>query len=187
MSQSTLIATRTAPNSIPVPHTGYASWGRRAAAALIDDGVFILISWIVTVLWVITTIEWIADLADQPSHSSNTPLWPPTMFWGWLAILLLMLPIQLAVSYWNFGKLQGRTGASWGKRIVGIMVVDEATGAVLGIGKSFGRDLLHVIDATGFYLGYLWPLWDERNRTFTDIVLNTIVVNQPPKGSNIHE
>jgi len=25
------------------------------------------------------------------------------------------------------------------------------------------------------YLGYLWPLWDAENRTFTDMILNTRV------------
>lgn len=187
MSQQTFIAAPRAPGAAPPPPTGYASWGRRAAAALIDNGIFLVLSWAITVAWIVTLIDWIRDVVDQMTAHTGEPAWPAPMFWGWLAILILLIPIQLAVDYVNFGKRQGRTGASFGKDVLGIMVVDEATGSVLGTGKSFGRELLHVIDSAGMYLGFLWPLWDERNRTFADIILSTIVVNQPPKGPNTHE
>jgi hypothetical protein len=40
---------------------------------------------------------------------------------------------------------------------------------------SVGRYFVHIVDAIPCYLGYLWPLWDSENRTFTDMILNTRV------------
>ena len=45
-----------------------------------------------------------------------------------------------------------------------------------GVGLSIGRAFLHIVDALPCYLGYLWPLWDQKRQTFTDKILNTVVV-----------
>ena len=43
---------------------------------------------------------------------------------------------------------------------------------------SFVRWLLHIIDHA-VYIGYLWPLWDDKRQTFTDKILETVVIKQP--------
>ena len=93
-----------------------------------------------------------------------------------LAGLLLMLGIQI----WNRAFKQGRTGQSVGKKVMGIRLVDEGTGQPIGAGMAFVRDLAHTLD--GFaYVGYLWPLWDDKRQTFADKILSTVVV-ETPKG-----
>jgi uncharacterized RDD family membrane protein YckC len=29
------------------------------------------------------------------------------------------------------------------------------------------------------YVGYLWPLWDDKRQTFADKILGTVVVERP--------
>ena len=46
-----------------------------------------------------------------------------------------------------------------------------------GVWLSIGRGILHIIvDALPCYLGFLWPLWDQKRQTFADKIVNTVVV-----------
>jgi len=38
------------------------------------------------------------------------------------------------------------------------------------------RRLAHILDSASCYIGYLWPLWDDKSQTFADKVCTTIVV-----------
>jgi uncharacterized RDD family membrane protein YckC len=71
----------------------------------------------------------------------------------------------------------GRTGQTWGRRIVGIKVVRVDSGDVPGIGRALGRQLFaQIISANILYLGYLWMIWDKDRQTWHDKVAGTIVV-----------
>jgi uncharacterized RDD family membrane protein YckC len=73
----------------------------------------------------------------------------------------------------------GRTGQSLGKRVLKISLISEETGQPIGALNAFLRDLVHILD--GFaYVGFLWPLWDEKKQTFSDKIMKTVVVDQPP-------
>ncbi|MFK0254041.1 RDD family protein [Streptomyces sp. NPDC090445] len=76
---------------------------------------------------------------------------------------------------------EGSTGQSIGKKIVGISVRREADGNVLGFGMAFVRKLAHALDSLACYLGWLWPLWDDKSQTFADKVCSTVVI-RVPKG-----
>ena len=70
-----------------------------------------------------------------------------------------------------------KTGQTWGRRIVGIRVVDANTYGAPGWGKAIGRQLFAgFISSNIFYLGYLWMLWDSKNQTWHDKVAGTLVV-----------
>ncbi|MHA6796700.1 RDD family protein [Pseudonocardia bannensis] len=81
-----------------------------------------------------------------------------------------------AFAVWNSGYRQGTTGQSIGKKVVGTRLLLATTGRPVGFGLAVGRQLAHVLDGLPFYLGYLWPIWDERRQTFADKVCNTLVV-----------
>lgn len=71
----------------------------------------------------------------------------------------------------------GPTGATLGKRAVGIKIVDGATGGPIGGGRAVGRWLFATtISSWLFYLGYLWCLWDVRQQTWHDKVVSSVVV-----------
>ncbi|MGH3861403.1 RDD family protein [Actinokineospora sp.] len=71
---------------------------------------------------------------------------------------------------------QGKTGQSLGKKMMKIKLIGEQTGQPIGGGMAFVRDLAHILDGLPCYLGYLWPLWDEKKQTFGDKIMTTVVV-----------
>lgn len=72
--------------------------------------------------------------------------------------------------------MEGTTGQSPGKKVVGTKVLRSADGSYLGTGLAIGRRLLHLLDALCCMIGYLWPLWDARRQTFADKMAGTVVV-----------
>lgn len=71
----------------------------------------------------------------------------------------------------------GRTGQTWGRRIVGIRVVRVSDGSAPGFGRALGRTLFAgIISANVFYLGYLWMIWDAQRQTWHDKVAGTVVM-----------
>jgi len=70
-----------------------------------------------------------------------------------------------------------KTGRTWGRKIVGIKVINEKTGEAPGWGKALGRQLFAgFISAQIFYIGYLWMLWDDKKQTLHDKVAGTHVI-----------
>jgi uncharacterized RDD family membrane protein YckC len=74
------------------------------------------------------------------------------------------------------GWMNGASGRTPGKRVVGIRVVRDADGRVLGGGLGLVRALCHFLDTVSCLLGWLWPLWDSKNQTFADKILATVVI-----------
>ncbi len=95
--------------------------------------------------------------------------------------LLVYLVIIAAALYFQY--LTGSTGASPGKRLMGIKVVKEIDGQVIGGGMGIARSFIHIIDGIPCYLGYFWPLWDAKKQTFTDKIMSTVVLANQPKQS----
>lgn len=91
------------------------------------------------------------------------------------AILLMVLgPLLVIIGY--LVQL-GRTGQTWGRRIVGNKVTRVDTGDVPGIGRAIGRELFGwIVSASIMYLGYLWMIWDNDRQTWHDKVAGTVVV-----------
>ncbi|MGW7451812.1 RDD family protein [Streptomyces sp. NPDC054787] len=71
---------------------------------------------------------------------------------------------------------EGSTGQSTGKKVLGISLHKEADGATLGFGMAFVRKLAHMLDGIPCYIGWLWPLWDDKKQTFADKVCGTVVI-----------
>lgn len=150
--------------------TDYTSWGRRVRANLIDSVPFIVGYCIFLggyVYWVI-----------QFSLTASTTV--PDFTTG-LAPMLIGLAIMLLATgwaLWNRWITAGRTGQSFGKRVTHCRLISETTNAPIGAMNAFLRDLVHIVDGAA-YVGYLWPLWDDKRQTFADKIMRTIVVNEP--------
>lgn len=65
-------------------------------------------------------------------------------------------------------------GWSLGRGLVGIAVV-RSDGTPVGPWRLLLRDLAHLLDTASALVGWLWPLWDSRRRTFADLLLRTEV------------
>jgi uncharacterized RDD family membrane protein YckC len=92
-----------------------------------------------------------------------------------VALMLAGYALMLGLTIWNRYIRAGRTGQSWGKKVLGIRLVRESDGQPIGAGMAFVRDLAHIVDGF-FYLGYLWPLWDAKRQTFADKICSTVVL-----------
>ena len=93
--------------------------------------------------------------------------------------MIIGFAIMLAGLGWtiyNRWLVAGRTGQSLGKRVTKTKLVGELTDAPIGPMNAFLRDLVHILDGMA-YVGYLWPLWDDKRQTFADKIVRTVVVN----------
>jgi len=110
--------------------------------------------------------------------TNNDGLCPPgesggvrILLGGWLIVLGLILVVAVYV------RALGATGQTWGRRLVGVKVVDRMTGEPVGIGHALGRQLFACFISTQIFgLGYLWMLWDDRRQTWHDSVVGSIVI-----------
>jgi uncharacterized RDD family membrane protein YckC len=83
----------------------------------------------------------------------------------------------LGLGLWIVYK-EGTTGQSPGKKVLGTYVVSESTGQPIGFGMAFVRRLAHFLDGIACYVGYLWPLWDEKKQCFADKVTSSVVITK---------
>jgi Mce-associated membrane protein len=66
------------------------------------------------------------------------------------------------------------TGWSLGRAAFGIAVA-RSDGTRPGPWWLLARDAAHLLDTVALCVGWLWPLWDSRNRTFADLLVGTEV------------
>jgi uncharacterized RDD family membrane protein YckC len=94
------------------------------------------------------------------------------------SILALLVGIVIAILYAVIF-IGGPGGKTIGMMAVGIRCVRDESFAVVGYGKAFGRSLIELllrITLIGFFLDYLWPLWDAKNQTLHDKAAKTVVL-----------
>ncbi|NVI91020.1 RDD family protein [Actinomadura sp. BRA 177] len=135
-----------------------AEWGSRAGGYIIDYLIFV---GPVFVLYLLAGL-----LASSGSGGA-----------GLLAVLFYLVGLALSIAggLWICYQ-EGTTGQSIGKRQMGIRLISAQTGQPIGFGMAFVRKIAHIADSFLCYIGFLWPLWDDRKQTFADKICNTIVV-----------
>jgi uncharacterized RDD family membrane protein YckC len=89
------------------------------------------------------------------------------------AYQLLATVIQLAYFTYFEG---GPTGATLGKRAMGIRVYDFRQGGAIGYGRGFLRQIGKYISGVVIFIGYLWMLFDREKQTWHDKIAGTVVV-----------
>lgn len=148
--------TETAPAVDEAAPNDLARWHIRAAALVVDvlPGVAVVVT---------MALVWLAV--------------PPRSTWWWVSVCVLGGATLLTMA--NRVVLPATTGWSMGRGLVGIAVV-RADGSSPGLGRLLSRDLAHLLDTMSVFVGWLWPLWDPRRRTFADLLLHTEVRNVEP-------
>jgi uncharacterized RDD family membrane protein YckC len=158
-----------------MPQTVYASWGRRVPAFLID----FLPAIIAALFFCVGYLRLLFSLYDQ-IVAGRDPLDYSAGRW-WLIAAGILFLVSLVWLIFNRWRRAGRTGQSWGRRLMNIRLVSDQTWQSIGAFNAFVRDLVHILDCIAL-LGFLWPLWDNKRQTFADIIMRTIVVI-PLRGS----
>jgi uncharacterized RDD family membrane protein YckC len=81
--------------------------------------------------------------------------------------------------------MQGTTGQSLGKRIVGTQLataVKEPDGSLSlvypGIGRCLGRQFAHFLDYILLLTGFFRPIWQHKYRTWADSIAKTVVISR---------
>jgi uncharacterized RDD family membrane protein YckC len=96
------------------------------------------------------------------------------------ALGALVSLLALAFGIYN-AYLNGSTGQSVGKRVMGTKVVSETTGEVIGGGMGIVRWLAHILDSLACLIGWFLPLFDSKKQTISDKVVKTVVITGIPK------
>ncbi len=133
-----------------------ASWPKRVGAFAID----VLLP--VAVIATLALVAWTAPLEGW--------LW-----WVFIGAGALTF-VATAANRWL---LPAITGWSLGRGLCGIAVRNR-DGSPAGLLRLLLRDVAHLLDTAALFVGWLWPLWDRRNRTFADLLLRTEVHDVAP-------
>lgn len=96
------------------------------------------------------------------------------VFWSDILQILLGV-ISFLYFYVYLGHLDGTTGQTPGKAVMGTRVVN-ARGELLGSGTGIARKFSHIIDGVVCLLGWLLPLVDSKRQTIADKVVSSYVV-----------
>lgn len=152
-----------------------ANWGQRALAGLIDL--------IVTVVLPGELLDWLISdtvrrpLPDFPDYIVEQPNpWNDR-----IAVIVLVLFLLNTVF------MQGRTGQSLGKLIVGVQLTRaEPHGSAVafsypGVPLCLARLLAHFVDILSLGIGFLRPAWHPQRRTFADSLMKTVVLAEPAR------
>jgi len=136
-------------DTAPEPPT--ASWLARAGAFSVD------------VLLGVAVIATMALLTLSAPQSG----WLWWVFTGAAVLVFVLIAVNRLVLPWI-------KGWSLGRAVFGI-AVRRPDGSAAGLGRLVLRDVAHLLDTAALLIGWLWPLWDRRGRTFADLLLRTEV------------
>jgi len=140
----------------------YIPWLNRVGARL-ADGVVLLPTYIVYLFG--------SQLAERSGATAVVGV-----------VIAVLGAIALAgVFVWNEILRVGRTGSSIGRELAGYAVVDLNSLEPIGPGRATGRLFAHILDELSLFIGYLWPLWDEKRQTFADKLVSTVAVAGTPE------
>lgn len=133
-----------------------ASWPARAGAFVVDVLVGLgVVAACVLVAWSTAQRDWLWWLCVSTA-----------------AVVLLSVAVNRLL-------LPAVTGWSVGRALMGIAVV-RRDGTAVGPWRLMARDVAHLLDTLALFIGWLWPLWDGRGRTFADLLARTEVRRREP-------
>ncbi len=155
-----LDATPSAPADELAASVPLASWPARAGAFSLD------VLFGTGVIAVLALLAVLSLTVQQPG-------------WLWLVYAVAAAVVFLLMAV-NRLLLPAITGWSLGRALFGIRVVRRRDGASVGAWRLLARDLAHLLDTAALFIGWLWPLWDSRHRTFADLLLRTEVRRVDP-------
>lgn len=156
-----------------------AGFGIRLGAFLLDGLLYGLLSLVFVIPGTILIVAAFRDCTTTERFDGTTELRCADGAFDWAALFggLAVMALGVLVVMFLYVRAMGRTGQTWGARIVGVRVVDARTAQPIGFWRALGRSVFaNIFSSAIFYLGYLWMLWDDQQQTWQDKVVNSIVV-----------
>ena len=164
----------TGPQTGPAPGIAYAGFWIRVGAAFIDSiiiGVpFVIIFFVFegSAFSAYTTCVNNAVATGSPATTCGSSL-SSIAYWE-----LVGFAVELAY----FVIMWSKFGGTLGQRILGLHVVDAATGLNIGIGRAIGRFVGYLISSIVLYIGLIWVAFDPRKQGWHDKIASTFVVRK---------
>ena len=87
---------------------------------------------------------------------------------------LVEVGAEITAAHFVAGQYVDVTGTSIGKSVMKFKVVSEKTWQPIGFGMSVVRQIAHIVDSIICYIGYLFPLWDNKRQTLADKIMTTV-------------
>ena len=138
----------------------YAGFWVRFLAQIIDGILFLLIT-----LPVLYLIYGEAYFTTEPATGSP--------FYGTADVLISVgFPLVACLWFWM------KTGATPGKMLLGLKVLDAKTGNLLTIGQALLRYVDYILSSLIFCLGYIWVGFDKKKQGWHDKMAKTVVVRE---------
>lgn len=167
------------PDGVPL-----AGWWLRALARFLDSlfaGLLALpfTGWFYY-RYIVGVIDWTSSLAEETAAGTSPIMAFPPADVLQFAIEASIIGMLVSVAYEVF--FLNRSGATPGKKIVGISVRLRDRAGPMPMKTIFGRSLCYfafTLVSVLSILNVLWPLWDEKKQALHDKVASTNVVVGP--------
>ncbi len=163
------------PHTGPAPGIAYAGFWIRVLASFIDGLViavpFLILFFVIEAPSLSAYVNCVNNAAAsglpsatcQGSFISSIGYWELVGFAGELAYFVIL---------WS------KFGGTLGQRMLGLHVVDAATGRNIGIGRAIGRFVGYVISGIALDIGFIWVAFDTRKQGWHDKIASTFVVRK---------
>lgn len=153
-----------------------AGFGTRLGAWLVDSILYSLATAAAAIPGILLIISGFSE-CSQTNFDGEFECLGDELQTGSLLGGILLIGLAFLFIAFIYVRALANTGQTWGRKAVGVKVIDELTGEAPGWGKAIGRSAFAwFISAQIFYIGYLWMLWDEHKQTLHDKVAGTHVI-----------
>jgi uncharacterized RDD family membrane protein YckC len=158
----------------PAPGIGYAGFWIRFLATIIDGFIIGIPYFVVFYAVEGSALGSYASCinANAAAGTINTCISPFLNSAGYFELAGLVVEFLYFVVLWS------RFGGTLGQRMLGLHVVDAATGQNIGFGRAVGRFVGYVISAIALDIGLIWVAFDARKQGWHDKIASTFVVRK---------
>jgi uncharacterized RDD family membrane protein YckC len=161
----------TGPQTGPAPGIVYAGFWIRFVALLIDEIILfvpLVIVFVATEGSTFTNYTNCVQSGELTTVCSSAYLGSVGLF----ELLALGASAVYSILLWAL------FGGTLGQRMLGLHVVDAATGQNIGLGRSIGRYVGFVISGIALDIGFIWAAFDPRKQGWHDKIASTFVVRK---------
>lgn len=146
----------------PLPdNVEYAGFWVRLGATLVDSLILLLIT------LPLTYVFYGSALLEKQGQ---------VLLGGWDFVINWLLPTIAVILLWFF------KGATPGKMVTSVKVVDEKTGLTPGIKQSIIRYVAYFISMLPLFMGFFWVAIDKKKQGWHDKIAKTVVVKIKPSA-----
>src|SRR5579863_6585463 len=158
----------------PAPGIGYAGFWIRVLAAIIDGLIFGIPFFVIFFAVEGSAISSYVNCvnANAAALTINTCVSPFLSNGAYFELAALGAEFLYFVLLWS------QFGGTLGQRMLGLHVVDAATGQNIGIGRAIGRFVGYMISAFALDIGLIWAAFDPRKQGWHDKIASTFVVRK---------